>query len=89
LASVAPQGLFIGQTPAELAPQGELVPFDSTEWAANAPAASNTRIKSTVFQLFQFPEPDEQQSPPEPDESLQLSFCCALSSFISIFFPQN
>jgi hypothetical protein len=89
LASVAPQGLFIGQTPAEPAPQGELVPFDSTEWAANAPAASNTRIKITVFQLFQFPEPDEQQSPPEPEESLQFSFCCALSSLISIFFPQN
>jgi hypothetical protein len=86
---VGEQALFNGQTPAEPAPQGELVPFDSTEWAANAPAASNTRIKSTVFQLFQFPEPDEQQSPPEPDESLQLSFCCVLSSFISIFFPQN
>jgi hypothetical protein len=89
LASVAPQALldeqalFNGQTPAA---QGELLaPFDSTEWAAKAPAASNTRIKTTVLQLFQFPEPDEQQSPPEPDESLQLSSCCVFPSFISIF----
>jgi hypothetical protein len=87
LASVAPQVLFNGQTPAA---QGELlVPFDSTEWVANAPAASNTRIKSAVLQLFQFQEPDEQQSPSEPDESLQFSFCCVFSSFISMFFPQN
>jgi hypothetical protein len=79
----------MGQTPAEPAPQGELVPFDSTEWAAKAPAASNTRIKITVFQLFQFPEPDEQQSPPEPDESLHFSLSCVISSFVSIFFPQK
>jgi hypothetical protein len=80
------QALLKGQTPAEPAPQeGELAPFDSTERAASAPAASNTRMKTTVLQLFQFPEPDEQQSPPEPDESLQLSSCCVFSSFISIF----
>jgi hypothetical protein len=79
------QTLLNGQTPIEPAPQeGELVPFDSTEWAASAPAASNTIIKTTVLQLFQFPVPDEQQSPPEPDESLRLSSCCIFSSFISI-----
>jgi hypothetical protein len=95
LASVAPQALldeqtlFNGHRPAALPPQVELVPFDNTEWAANAPAASITRTNAAVFRLFKLPEPDEQQSPPEPDESLQLSFCCAFSSFISIFFPQN
>jgi len=83
------QGLLNGQTPAELPPQGELVPFVSTEWAANAPAANITRINIAVFQLFQPPEPDEQQSPPDTDESEQLSFCCTLPSFVSIFFPQN
>ncbi|MHC4693284.1 MAG: hypothetical protein ACYS67_11135, partial [Planctomycetota bacterium] len=80
------QALFNVQPPVEPAPQeGVLVPFDSTERAASAPAASNTRIKSTALQLFQFPEPDEQQSPPEPDESLQLSSCCIFSSFIFTF----
>ncbi len=90
LASVAPQVLFNGHKPAALPPQGdELVPFDSTEWAAKAQAAIITSTNITVFKLFKLPEPDEQQSPPDPDESLLFSFCCALSSFVSIFFSQN
>jgi hypothetical protein len=83
------QDLPNGQAPEEFPPQGNLSPFVISEWAATAPAASITRINIAVFQFFQPPEPDEQHSPPEPDESEQLSFCCALSSFVSIFFPKT
>jgi hypothetical protein len=83
------QGLFNGHKPAALEPQGELVPFDSTEWAATAQAASITRTNTAVFRLFKLPEPDEQHSPPEPDESLHLSLSCGICSFVSILFPQK
>jgi len=83
------QDLFSGHRPAAFGPQGEPVPFDKTEWAATAQAANITRTNNAVFRLFQAPEPDEQQSPFKPDVSLQFSFCCSLSSFVSMFFPQK
>ena len=75
------QDLFSGHRPAALGPQGEPVPFVSTEWAANVQAAMITSTNIAVFKLFKPPEPDEQHSPP--------SFCCVISSFVSIFYPQN
>jgi hypothetical protein len=83
------QGLFNGHRPAALEPQGELVPFDITEWAATAQAASITRTNNAIFRLFKLPEPDEQHSPPEPDGSLHPSLFCVISSFVSILFPQK
>jgi hypothetical protein len=82
------QGLLNGQAPEEFPPpQGNLSPSVISEWAATAQAANTTRTNNAVFQFFQPPGPDEQHSPPEPDESEQPSFCCVLSSFVSIFFP--
>jgi hypothetical protein len=66
--------------------------FVSSEWAATAPASSITTTNTTVFQFFPPPPDDgEQQSTPQfgADESLQDSACFPLSSFASIFFPQN
>ena len=86
---LVPQDLLKGHRPDVLPPQGELVPFDSTEWAATAQAANITRTNNAVFRLFQLPEPDEQHSPPESGELVLFSFSCVISSFVSIFFPQK
>ena len=84
-----PQDWLKGHRPAALPPQGELLPFDNTEWAATVQAASMTRINNAVFRLFKLPEPDEQHSLPESGDSLPFSFPCVISSFVSIFFPQK
>jgi len=83
------QDLFSGQRPAELPPQVVWAPFVNTECAANAQAAIITTTNIAVFKLFKLPEPDEQHSPPEPDDSLLFSFPCVISSFVSISFPQK
>ena len=84
-----PQDLLKGHRPDAPEPQGELVPFDSTEWAATVHAASMTRTNNAVFRLLNPPEPDEQHSPPESGDSLLFSFPCVISSFVSILFPQK
>jgi hypothetical protein len=81
--------LLKGHRPVALPPQGELLPFDSTEWAATAQAATMTSKNNAVFRLLYPPEPDEQHSLPESGELVLFSLSCVISSFVSIRFPQK
>jgi hypothetical protein len=88
-ALLLPQGLLNGHRPVVLPLQGRLLPFDSTEWAATAQAATITRMNNPVFRLLYLPELEEQHSPPESGELASHLFSCVIPSFVSILFPQK